>query len=73
MRWHIYRVGGQTLHDLRREDGRILLRLKQTHMGAWELWDWRQGSLNERRLDTYRDVAQAKREGAALADQRSGK
>jgi hypothetical protein len=64
--WNTWRIGGNTLHDLRDESGRIWARLKQTYLGAWELWDWRRGSLNEVRLDTYRDPEQAKREGLQL-------
>jgi len=64
LRWHTWSISGNALHDLKDSSGRIFARLRQNYLGAWELWDWRGGSLQERRVDTYTDLQRAKREGS---------
>ena len=70
LKWHSWVLDGNRLSDLRDSSGRIVARIKPTNGGAWELWDWRHGSLRESRVDTYLSLNQAKREGAVLMELR---
>jgi hypothetical protein len=64
--WNSWTLDGNVIHDLTTSTGRIIARLTQMYLDGWELWDWRDGSVNRKRVDTYRSLQQAKLEGERL-------
>jgi hypothetical protein len=58
--WHDWSIDGNRFCDLETSAGRIVFRLQQDWLGAWNVLDWRAGSIHSKRIDTYACLAQAK-------------